>query len=139
MSDLKTRMNDASVSTFLDSIENPVRRDQCRVLHALMSRVTGEAARMWGDSIVGYGSYHYRHASGREGDWFKLGFAPRKNDLTLYLLDGFESHAPLLEKLGKFKTGKCCLYLRSLDLVDMTTLEALIRASWISRDTSTPG
>jgi hypothetical protein len=84
---------------------------------------------MWGSSIVGFGSYHYRYESGREGDWFRTGFSPRKQNLTLYIMDGFEKYAALLERLGKFKTGKSCLYVRRLDDVDRKVLAKLIDKS----------
>ncbi len=129
MSDLKTRQNDASVDAYLDAVEHPRRRDDARTLLALMRRVTGEPPTMWGTSIVGFGSYHYTYASGREGDWPVVGFAPRKQNLALYIMPGFSRYGALLERLGKHRTGKSCLYLNKLEDVDMEVLEELLRDS----------
>jgi len=96
---------------------------------ALMQRVTGEKPVMWGDSIIGFGSYHYKYASGREGDWFLTGFAPRKQNLTLYIMSGFELYDELLGKLGKYKTGKSCLYINKLEDVDQDVLLELVKQS----------
>jgi hypothetical protein len=129
MSDLKTRPTDQDVEQFLDSIADvQQRQDSCTIVE-LMRDVTGEVPRMWGDSIVGFGSYHYRYASGREGDWLLTGFSPRKQNLTLYLSYGFDQHGELLQRLGKHKVGKACLYLKRLDDVDRTALRELIRRS----------
>jgi hypothetical protein len=94
-----------------------------------MREITGEEPAMWGSSIVGFGSYHYVYASGREGDWFLTGFAPRKQALTMYIMSGFSEYDELLEKLGKFKTGKACLYVKKLDDIHLPTLKKLIRQS----------
>ena len=94
-----------------------------------MQEVTGDAGHMWGDSIIGFGSYHYKYASGREGDWFLVGFSPRKRNLTLYIMSGFDSYDGLLGKLGKHKTGKSCLYVNKLEDVDMDTLRELVDQS----------
>jgi hypothetical protein len=94
-----------------------------------MKQVTKAEPRMWGSSIVGFGSYHYKYESGREGDWFVTGFSPRKQNLTLYIMPGFESYGGLLGKLGKHKTGKSCLYVNTLEDVHLPTLKALIRQS----------
>ncbi|MCB0055676.1 MAG: DUF1801 domain-containing protein, partial [Caldilineaceae bacterium] len=111
MAELKTKENDQSVETFLSSIEDAQKQQDCRTLIAIMQEATGAAPRMWGESIVGFGHYHYKYASGREGDWFLTGFAPRKQNLTLYIMAGFHHYDELLQKLGKFKTGKSCLYI----------------------------
>jgi hypothetical protein len=129
MAELKTKPNAASVEKFLDSVVDEQRRADCRELLALMSKLTGEKASMWGASIVGFGSYHYKYASGREGDWFLTGFSPRKQDLTLYIMSGFPKFEPLLAKLGKFKHGVSCLYLKRLSDVDRKVLSQLIEAS----------
>jgi hypothetical protein len=129
MSDPKTRPTGRDVEQFLESIADAQQRQDSRIIVELMSDVTGEAPRMWGDSIVGFGSYHYRYASGREGDWPIAGFSPRKQNLTLYLSYGFERHGELLEHLGKYKVGKACLYLRRLGDVDPIALRELIRRS----------
>ena len=129
MSDPKTRPTDQDVEQFLESIADVQRREDSRAIVAIMSDVTGAAPRMWGDSIVGFGSYHYRYASGREGDWLLTGFSPRKQNLTLYLSYGFEQHGELLERIGKHKVGKACLYLKRLGDVDLAALRELIRRS----------
>jgi hypothetical protein len=128
LSALKTQPSEASVEDFLATVAAD-RRGDCDTLLALLRRVTGEAPRMWGPSMVGFGSYHYRYASGREGDWFVTGFSPRKKDLTVYLMAGFEGFEELLGRLGRHKVGKSCLYLRSLADVDLTVLEELARGS----------
>lgn len=129
MADLKTRPHDGDVEAFLDSVENDTRRQDAFDVLALMKRVTGEDPRMWGPSIVGFGSYHYRYESGREGDWFVTGFSPRKQALTLYVMSGFKKHDALLEKLGRHSTGRSCLYVKRLADVDMDVLEELVRRS----------
>ncbi|HAX43450.1 MAG TPA: DUF1801 domain-containing protein [Bryobacteraceae bacterium] len=129
MAELKTKQTQASVSAFLDAVENEQRRADCRTVLNLMLAVTGEEPKMWGPSIVGFGSYHYKYASGREGDWFVAGFSPRKQDLTLYIMAGFDRYDELMAKLGKYKTGKSCLYLKRLSDVDLGVLEELVRAS----------
>ena len=117
------------VDAFLATVENPRRRaDAGRVLD-LMREVTGEPPKMWGSSIVGFGSYRYRYASGRDGSSLVVGFAPRKQNLVLYIMPGFSSHAALLSGLGKFRTGKSCLYVNRLDDVDLSVLEELVRES----------
>ena len=129
MAELKTKRNDANVEDFINSVENEKRRaDAFKVLN-LMKRVTGEAPKMWGSSIVGFGSYSYTYASGRTGDWMQIGFSPRKQSLTLYIMDGFNNYDELLKQLGKHKTGKSCLYISKLEDVDMNILEELVRAS----------
>ena len=129
MAEAKTKANDLSVQTFLDSIADEKRRKDSWAIHDLMQQLTGHPARMWGACIVGFGSYHYRYASGREGDSPLAGFSPRKQDLTLYIQSGFEQHAALMEKLGKYKTGKVCLYIKKLEDVDFATLKRLIKES----------
>ncbi len=129
MSELKTQKNDESVEEFLNGVENDRRREDSFAILELMKAVTGEEPSMWGPSIVGFGSYHYKYASGREGDWMKVGFSPRKQNLTLYIMDGFNSHEDLLKKLGKHKTGKSCLYINKLEDVDQEVLKELVRQS----------
>jgi len=129
MAELKTRKTNASPTAFLDAIEDDARRKDCAALVRIMKRVTKAPPRMWGPSIVGFGSYHYVYESGREGDWFLTGFSPRKRDLTVYIMAGFDRYDALLEKLGKHATGKSCLYLKRLDDVDLDVLEELIQAS----------
>ena len=129
MSEIKTRPTDASVEAFIDAVDHPRRREDARTLLELMQRVTGEQPVMWGPSIVGYGSYHYRYASGQEADWPITGFSPRKQNLSIYIMTGFEASDELLTRLGKHKTGKSCLYVNKLADVDLDVLEKLVRAS----------
>ena len=135
MAEAKTKVNDLSVQAFLDSIADEKRRKDCWAIHDLMQQLTGHPARMWGSSIVGFGSYHYRYASGREGDSPLAAFSPRKQDLTIYLHSGFEQHTALMEKLGKYKTGKVCLYIKKLEDINLPTLKKLIKesADWLSK------
>ena len=129
MAELKTRANSASVKDFLAAVDDPQKRADARKVAAMMRRATGKRAKMWGSSIVGYGSYHYKYASGREGDFMLTGFSPRKSALTVYIMPGFSGFKKLMAKLGKYKTGKSCLYIKRLTDVDETVLEKLIDAS----------
>ncbi len=129
MSENITKPTKVSVSTFLKSVENDTRREDARVLLKLMEKLTGEKAKMWGPSIIGFGSYHYTYDSGREGDMCMTGFSPRKASLSIYVMGDFKDKAPLLARLGKHKTGKSCLYVNKLADVDMGVLEKLIKAS----------
>ena len=127
--ELKTKVNDASVTKFLDSVADEGKRNDCYEILKMMKQVTKEEPKMWGATIVGFGSYHYKGKSGREGDWMLTGFSPRKQNLTLYLMGGFETHAALLKKLGKFTTSVGCLYFKTLDDVDKKVLKELVAAS----------
>ena len=129
MAELKTKKTKKSVAAFLKGVEGDQKRADAQALLKLMKRVTKMAPTMWGDSIVGFGSYHYVYDSGREGDWFITGFSPRKRKLTLYLMSGFPQHARLMKKLGKYTTGMSCLYLNSLDDIDLGVLEELVKES----------
>lgn len=129
MAELKTRKTRKSVDKFLREIDNEQRREDCFALVEMMKEITGDEPRMWGPSIVGFGTYHYRYASGREGDWMKVGFSPRKQNLTLYIMSGFSDYEELMKKLGKFKTGKSCLYVKRLEDVDEKVLRKLVRSS----------
>ena len=129
MAQNKTQPTQQKPSDFITNIEDPRKRADCRELAKLMASITGNRAKMWGPSIVGFGKYHYKYASGREGDFFLTGFSPRKQALTVYIISGFEKHAKLMEELGKFKTGKSCLYIKNLDNVDREKLTRLIEAS----------
>ena len=129
MADNKTTPTRQSVAAFLASVEPTERRKDCRALAKMLKDVTGVSPKMWGASIVGYGSYHYRYDSGREGDFFLAGFAPRKQDLTVYVMAGFDRYPDLMRKLGTYKTGRSCLYLRRLDDVDPGVLKALVTKS----------
>lgn len=129
MAENKTQPTDADVDAFIDAVENDRRREDSRALLDLMRDVTGEEPVMWGPSIVGFGQYHYRYESGREGDWFLAGFSPRKSNLVVYVMSGFPRHAELMEKLGKHRTGSSCLYVNKLDDVDLDVLRELVRRS----------
>ncbi len=126
MSDPKTKVNDASVEDFLNAVAHPVKKTDSFVLLDLMTEITGVAPKMWGDSIVGFDSYHYVYASGREGKWPIVGFSPRKQNISLYIMPGFENFGPLLDKLGKHKTSKTCLYINKLADVDINVLKELV-------------
>lgn len=126
MAENKTRPTGASVEAYIATVTDEERRRDCEILASLMTRVTGEPAAMWGDSIVGFGSYHYRYESGRKGDAPLVGFSPRKGDISLYVLAGYEGEAALLARLGRHKAGKACLYLRRLADADPAVLEQLV-------------
>lgn len=129
MTDNKTRPTGASVAAFINSIEDPQRRADARKLGAMMRRATGKRAKLWGSSIVGYGTYRYKYESGREGESMLTGYSPRKQALTVYVLPGFKRFAPLMKKLGSYRTGKSCLYIKRLADVDQDVLEELVRKS----------
>ncbi len=129
MAELKTKPTGASVKEFLNQIPNKERRDECLAIAKIMEEATGAKPQMWGTSIVGFGDYRYKYASGREGDWMMTGFSPRKNELTLYLMMGFEKHRELMAQLGKHRTGMSCLYIKRLEDIHMPTLKKLIKAS----------
>jgi hypothetical protein len=126
MAENKTTQNEASVTDFLHTIADPKAREDSFVILELMQRVTGEKPNMWGSSIVGFGARHYKYESGREGDIFIAGFSPRKQNLTLYISYGFDRYPDLMAKLGKYKTGKACLYIKKLEDIDLPTLCELI-------------
>jgi len=127
MAEQKTKPTNQSVKEFLNQIPEPERRADCFEVVKIMQEITGEKPTMWGPSIVGFGSYRYKYASGREGDWPMTGFSPRKKDLTLYIMMGFEKHADLMEKLGKHSHSKSCLYIKRLSDVHIPTLKKLIK------------
>jgi hypothetical protein len=127
---VKTVATKKSVTSFINAIDDPQRRRECRDVVKLMRRVTGCRPVMWGDSIIGFDRYRYKRANGKEFESFRAGFSPRKTALTLYIMPGYSSHGSLLKKLGPHKNGKCCLYLRRLADVDADVLEALIRAGF---------
>jgi len=129
MAQNKTQPTKLKVSEFIAGIENKTKRDDCRELMKLMSEITGNRAKMWGTAIVGYGKYHYKYESGREGDFFLTGFSPRKQALSIYIVSGFSNNPELMEKLGKYKTGKSCLYVKKLDDVDRSVLAQLVEES----------
>jgi hypothetical protein len=129
MAELKTKPTNASVEKFLNQIADEARREDCFKIAKIMEEITGNEPKMWGPSIVGFGSYHYKYTSGHEGDWPIAAFSPRKQDLTLYLLPGFAESGELMQKLGKHRTGKSCLYIKRLSDVHEPTLKKLIRDS----------
>jgi hypothetical protein len=125
----KTTPTAASVEAFLNAIADDARRQDCLAILEIMKRATAAEPKMWGPSIVGFGNYHYKYESGREGDWFLTGFSPRKRDLTLYIMAGFERYDALMEKLGEYKTGKSCLYVKRLADIEVAVLTQLIQES----------
>lgn len=138
MSELKTQKTRQDVTAFLNSVEDEKKqRDSFQILK-LMQEVTGEEPHMWGDSIVGFGSYHYKYASGREGEWFLTGFSPRKRNLTLYIMAGFDAYDDLMARLGKHKTGKSCLYVNKLEDIDLDVLRELVQQSVTHMKKSNP-
>lgn len=129
MAENKTKATGASVTAFINSIDDKQKRAEARKVAAMMRKATSKRPKMWGPSIVGYGTYHYKYASGREGDFLMTGFSPRKQALTVYVIPGFENFEALMNKLGKYKTGKSCLYIKRLSDVDEKILEQLINRS----------
>lgn len=129
MAELKTKVNEASVNKFLNSVADKQKREDSYVILELMKKITKYEPKMWGSSIVGFGSYHYKYESGREGDICLIGFSPRKQNLTLYIMSGFSKYGDLMKKLGKYKTGKACLYINKLDDIDIKVLKELINES----------
>lgn len=129
MAQLKTQKNDASVEEFLNTVENEKKRKDSFAVLNLMREVSADEPSMWGTDIVGFGTYRYKYASGRDAEWFLTGFAPRKRNLTLYIMSGFDEYDSLLSKLGKYRTGKACLYINKLEDVNLETLRELVTRS----------
>lgn len=129
MAELKTKPTEMSVAEFLAAIPDERKRADAQAIAKLMKQITKKQPKMWGPSIVGYGSYHYKYDSGREGDWFLTGFSPRKQNLSIYIMSGFTRRDALMKKLGKYKTGKSCLYVNKLADIDMAVLTELVRES----------
>ena len=129
MAEQKTKPTAVSIASYLDGVADETRRADCKALVKIMKRVTGANPVMWGPSIVGFGSYHYKYASGHEGDSCLVGFAPRKSEISLYIMSGFAGREALLKKLGKHKAAKACLYVKKLADVDLAVLEELVRRS----------
>jgi hypothetical protein len=127
MAELKTKVTKASIEKFIGGIKDEKKREDCYQLLKIMKKATKAEPKMWGTSIIGFGNYHYVYESGREGDWFVTGFSPRVQNLTLYMMGGFDSET--LKKLGKYKTGKGCLYINKLEDVDLNVLNELITKS----------
>lgn len=126
---LKTQKNDASVEAFLESVDPEKRREDSKAILKMMREVTGDEPSMWGASIIGFGSYRDKYADGRENAWFQTGFSPRKQNLTLYIMPGFDRYKDLLARLGNYKTGKSCLYINKLEDVDFDVLRELVKES----------
>ena len=129
MSDLKTQPTTASVDAFIDAVDDEPKRADSRIVAEMMAEITGVPGVVWGSSIVGFGKYHYRYASGREGDFFEAGFSPRKRALTLYVMAGFSEYEDLLGRLGRHSTGKSCLYVKRLADIDLDVLRELLTRS----------
>ena len=127
--DVKTKKNEASVEGFLNTIKDEETRNDCFEIVQMMKKASKEEPKMWGSSIIGFGEYHYKYESGREGDTMKIGFSPRKQNITLYILLGADPENPLLKKLGKYTTGKGCLYIKKLADLDKKVLQELIHES----------
>ena len=134
MAELKTKKQNTGVKEFLASIPDDLVRKDCQTLADLMSKTTGDPGDMWGTSIVGFGTYHYRYASGREADWLRMGFSPRKANLTIYCMSGFGDKKDLLAKLGPHSLGKGCLYVKRLSDIDLKVLEALVKRANSSKN-----
>ena len=130
MAELKTKPTEISVLQFIESIDDEVKKKDCFYLYDLMTKVSGSEPVMWSGSIVGFGDWHYKYKSGREGHWFVMGFSPRKQNLTIYIMDGFAGHSALIDQLGKHKTGKSCLYVKKLADIDLTVLKKLVEESY---------
>lgn len=126
---MKTKPTKASVADFIDAVADPEKREDARAVAALMAEITSAPAQMWGASIVGFGRYRYRYASGRKGEFFETGFSPRKQALTLYIMPGFSEYGGLLEKLGRHSLGKSCLYIKHLADIDLEALRELVTRS----------
>ena len=132
MAEIKTKVNDASVEEFLSTVEDEQKRRDSFEIVKMMKQVTKKKPRMWGPAIIGFGSYHYKYESGREGDMPQIAFSPRKQNITFYVGVGDNSDNPLLKKLGKYTTGKVCLYIKKLADVDRNVLQELIASSFES-------
>ena len=130
MAELKTNETKLSVTKFIGKVEDDQKRQDSQAILKLMKQVTKEEPKMWGGSMVGFGRFHYKSDSGREGDWFLTGFSPRKQNLTIYIMPGFDKYDSLMKKLGKHKTGKSCLYISKLEDVDTKVLKELIKQSF---------
>lgn len=129
MAEPKTKQNDGDVEAFLNSVDNDRRRRDAFTVNEIMTRLSGEQPKMWGASIIGFGEYPYTNASGKESTWMKIGFSPRKQAMTLYIMDGFDHYDEVLGELGPHSTGKSCLYIKDVEKVDRAVLEDLITRS----------
>ena len=138
MAELKTKVNDASVVKFLTTVEDEQQRKDSFEIMELMKEASGDEPTMWGDSIVGFGSYHFKYASGKEGDWMRIGFSPRKGKTSLYLMCGVEHEKEILERIGKYKSGKSCFYIKKLSDVKKDVLLELIESAIKKMDEQYP-
>jgi hypothetical protein len=138
MAENKTQETGASVAAFINANPNEEQRTDAKAIAAMMEELSGEPARMWGPSIIGFGRYRYKYESGREGEVARIGFSPRKGKLVVYLVDGFTAHGKILERLGKFSTGRSCLYIKKLSNVDPAVLRELVAASLAYMDSRYP-
>ena len=141
MAELKTQKNDGDVTAFIESVEDETKRSDCHELVTMMERLTGDPASMWGKSIVGFGNYSYKTSDGKSHSWFKVGFSPRKQNLTLYIMTGFDKYDGYLTRIGKHSLGKSCFYVKKLDDIDRDVLEEMVAESirWIDNRTSDTG
>ena len=128
MADNKTQITDVSVDDFIACIDHPTRAADAKILVQLFATITGQSAKMWGPSIIGFGQYHYVYDSGREGDFLATGFSPRKANLSIYVMPGYQDYSEILSRLGKHKLAKACVYINKLSDIDIGVLEELIRA-----------
>lgn len=127
--EIKTKENEASVEDFINQVEDETKRKDCWKIASMMEKASGKPPKMWGSSIVGFDQYHYKYESGREGDMCRIGFSPRKQNMVVYIVDGFEKYDDLMSKLGKHKTGRSCLYFKKLTDIDENILKELIELS----------
>ena len=138
MTALKTTQNEDSVDEFLKSIEDPEKQKTSLQILDIIKEISGKEPKMWGDSIIGFGKYHYKYATGREGDWMRIAFSPRKQNFSIYIMDGFDNHSELMEKLGKYKTGRSCLYIKKLQDIDINILKELMKKSLLNMEKMYP-
>ena len=138
MSDLKTQPTKKTAAQFISEVEHPTRRADCEIMLGIMTRVTGHEPVMWGEKIIGYGQYHYKYDSGREGDYLRTGFSPRTSYISVYIMPGYTDFGDILARLGKHKKGKSCLNINKLADVDLDVLEELIRAGFDDMDEKYP-
>ncbi len=129
MAENKTQKTTASAAGYINSVSDAQIRADCKAVAIMIRAATGKNAKMWGTSLIGYGTYDYRYASGREGSFFVAGFSPRTHNISIYIMSGFGEHASLMKKLGRYKTGKSCLYIKKLDDVNLRVLQSLIERS----------
>lgn len=129
MAELKTKATNASVKAFLDAIPDEQKRKDCQAIVKIMESATNSKPEMWGASIVGFGRYHYKYESGREGDWMLIGFSPRKQNITLYIMAGFDDYDTLMARLGQYSCGKSCVYIKRLSDLHVPTLQTLVKQS----------